>query len=403
MKKVFIRFCVMQGAYWSFQAALPGYLAAYLLNHGMSAGIWGILQAVNLLCCLLGSLFWGPWIDRHRASRKFYLLANLASGALGLLLFFSSGVPALTFLFYPLFGFMVGPIATTLDAWVIATFPDSTDAGPKSRSFATLSYAVVMLAMGQLIVRLGYGVMPIATVLFLSVSIVTALFQPEIQRGTGSETPSEPKEKVEFRRLLDSRVYVLLVLAMLLTGMTAAPINNMKVLVFESVGGDVSFLGWDSFIGCLCQVPFLIFAGKLRRVKAETRLLIGAVSALLYALLITLARTPGMVIAGTIMTNVNFGILFPTMREMTERNVPAALRNTAHSVIDVAYGSLAGMISSVWGGSVMEHAGRSVMGMICVVIGFAAIAMTFVILAVSKKENPRKGSCFTGTAVREKC
>ena len=64
-KAVFARFCMMQGAYWSFQAAMVGYYTAYVISCGMAPSTWGLIMSANLLCSFLGSIFWGRWVDRR--------------------------------------------------------------------------------------------------------------------------------------------------------------------------------------------------------------------------------------------------------------------------------------------------------------------------------------------------
>ena len=368
-RAVFTRFCIMQAAYWSFNAALPSYITAYMLSCGMNASTLGYLLAVYLFCALGGSLFWGRWIDIHHASRRFFLFGNVFACALGILLFIFVRQPVILFIAYPLFGFMSGPIATTLDAWVI-----------------TLGYAFVMLLMGQLIVKIGYQAMPVAALAFMAVNFITALFQPEApftEDGGGASRP-DPKE------LLSSRLYLLLAASVFFTGMCIAPINNLKVLLFENVGGNVSYLGWDNFIGCLIQIPFLMFAGKLRFIRAEKRLLAGSMAAMFYALFVLAAKSPGMIIAGTMMNNISFGLLFPTMREMTERFVHPRLRNTAHSMIDVAYGSFSGMIASSFSGRVLESSGSASMCMICVCMELIAIAIAFFLIFSCTMRKPQR-------------
>lgn len=232
-KAVFARFCVMQGAYWAFQAAMVGYYTAYVIHLGMSPSTWGIILAANLLCSFLGSLFWGRWVDRRQASKRYFLLGNASALLLGSALFFLADVLPAVAVLYPLLGFMAGCIPTTLDAWVIASFPERRDAAGRARSCATLSYAVVMLLTGQLIARLGYAVMPVATVLLLSVSISTALFQPEC-RSLSRQDAQAPAAQP--RQLLKSRRYVLLVASLFFAGMAIAPINSMKAVVLEREG-----------------------------------------------------------------------------------------------------------------------------------------------------------------------
>ena len=391
MKKVFYRFCILQGAYWSFQAAVPGFLSAYILSRGMQASVLGLLLAAGLLAAFLGALFWGRWIDRHQASRRFFLVANVSALVLGLVCYAFAGNPAVLFVVYPIFGFMNGPIATALDAWVLASFPGKAELGPKARSYATGSYAVVMLVVGILVVRAGYWVMPVAGILFLSVSIGTALLQPEVKHADIPSVSESRKERSGIKELLRNGKFILLTAAVLFSGLAMAPINNMKVLVFSSVGGDVSFLGWDSFIGCMIQLPFLVFAFRLRRIRAEQRLILGIVAALGYTLMVAKATSPAMVIMGTALCNVSFGLKYPAMRELTESWVSPGLRNTAHSVIDTAYGSLAGMISSAWSGVVMEQAGTQMMGLLCA--GLAATAAMISLALLVKKQTAIKEIC----------
>ena len=391
MTRRFVKFCIMQAAYWSYFASLPGYITAYMLDRGMTASTLGVLLAANMALAFAGSLIWGRLVDRKQANKRFFICGTAAALALGILIFLFAHKVAVLFVIYPLFGFMMGPLATTLDSWAIAGM-HQVEAGAKSRTFGTLGYAVTMLLSGQIIRRVGYKMMPFMAAGFILIAILTALIQPEVepvQRAAGENIVKEnPK------RLLRSSMYVLLIGVVFFTGMSIAPINNMKVLVFESVGGDVSFLGWDSFIGCLIQSPFLLLAGRMKKIRAEYRLTLGALAALSYVLLVYLAKVPAMVIAGTVMTNISFGLLFPTMREITEQNVPAALRTTAHSLVDVAYGSVAGMIASAWSGTVMQHAGTGAMTRIC--MAFEAVALVFctvIIIIAHKKAVHKAGAC----------
>ena len=384
--RVFVRFCLLQGAYWAFQAAVMGYFTAYILDSGASVQAWGVILALNLLCAFLGTLFWGRWVDRRQASKAYFLLGNVSALVLSCLMYFGAGHMALVAALYPLLGFMTGAIPTVLDAWVIASFPERREAGPRARSCATLSYAIVMLLAGQLILRLGYGIMPVAALLSLGLSIAVALGQPEAKL---SRSTAGVPEKASPRQLLSSRRYVLLVATLFFTGMCIAPINSMKIVVLESVGGDVALLGWDSFIGCVIQAQFLIFSKRLLKVPTGKRLAVGVIAPLCYALLVAVARNPAMIVLGTVMNNVSFGILYPTMREMTEASVPPSLRNTAHSAVDAAYGSFSGMIATFFSGFMLRRAGAAALGFTCAGLQVVAIGCCLLLLGGRGWRKPR--------------
>ena len=109
---------------------------------------------------------------------------------------------------------------------------------------------------------------------------------------------------------------------------------------------------------------------------------------LLYAVLVMIARHPAVVVAGTFMMNAGFGLLLSTMREMTERSVDHALRTTANSITDVAYGSVSGMIASLWSGFVIEGHGKAALGGLSAGLQCLALLIAVVIMIRSRRSTP---------------
>ena len=397
-RRVFLRFCFLQAAYWSFYAALPSYITAYMLMKGMNAATLGILLSVQMGCAFAGSVFWSRYVDRKQANRRFFLIGISSVALLSVLLFLFADRIAVLFVLYPLFGFMNGPIATTLDSWVIAVTHRVED-GAKSRTFGTLGYAVTMLISGIVINRFGYRLMPYIAVGLLAAAGITALLQPEtatVRRKIAAVRES-PKA------LLKAPRYLLLIGVVFFAGLAKGPINNMKVLVFESVGGNVSFLGWDAFIGCLIQSPFLLFVGRLKRIRNDYRLIGGGICAFLYAFLVWIASSPAMIVAGTIFVNISFGLLFPTMREMTEECVSVHLRTTAHGVADAAFGSIASMVATAWSGSMLESAGVNAMCAVCMLLAVVSLFFCGMIVLsrrVSLHQMRLPGNCASASGQR---
>ncbi|MBQ8088239.1 MAG: MFS transporter [Clostridia bacterium] len=377
----FIRFCVLQGAWWSFYAAIPGFLVAYMSDRGLSESITGGILALGLLTTFLGALFWGRFNDRRGGGKLYYIVGNCAALALCAAMLPLAGNAAAMFVLYPLFGFMTGSVATTLDAWVISSMPERRDAVGFSRTFATLGYALVMLLEGQWISRHGYGIMlPVGAALII-LSVCAALRQPETRRVSQRKV----RERGGMGALLGIRNYRLLLLIVFITGLCVAPINNMKAVVIQSVGGDVSLLGVDAFLGCLIQALFMALSGKMRRLPVRLRLCVAVGMPLLYAVLVMLASSPIWVICGTFCNGISYGILFPTMREMTESSVSEDNRNTAHALVDTAYGSLSGMIATATGGALLQGGGTKLLGSVCTGLQLIAFALAGVQAKTAKE------------------
>ena len=76
------------------------------------------------------------------------------------------------------------------------------------------------------------------------------------------------------------------------------------------------------------------------------------------------------------LNNMSFGILYPSMREITRESVPEELFNSASSLIDVCYGQLPGIISLLAAGPLLSVFGIRGLSFACA----AAQAVTLAVL-----------------------
>ena len=134
-------------------------------------------------------------------------------------------------------------------------------------------------------------------------------------------------------------------------------------------------LGIDSFIGVMFQGLFIIISGKFERMPAHLRMVL--MCALLVAELVVtgLAKSPFLIIMGMVFANVSYGIMMPTMRELVTRYVPEHLRNTAHSLSDLIFGSLSAIISLTYSSALIHSLGTKSV----VVIGLCIIAVPMIL------------------------
>lgn len=159
-----------------------------------------------------------------------------------------------------------------------------------------------------------------------------------------------------------------LIVILFLIGLAIAPLNNLKIIILENVGGNVSDIGIDSFIGAMTQVPLLALAGKTHKIPQRIRYLLMSILPLCMLLLTFFAVSPVMIFAGSCLNNIAYGILLPTMRDVTERNVEYRLRNLGHSLAEAVYTSLSGMMSLLYAGAIVDHLGVHAMLSVCIVI-----------------------------------
>lgn len=389
----FVRFCVMQFAFWAYWASFGGYVSALMLSCGLSESKIGLILSFGMVTMMASSLVWGRVVDTLHANKRYYLLGLAATLILSLLCWRYAGNERWMALFYSGMGFFQGALSTTLDAWVMALYPENPNFGAKSRGFGTLGYALSMLLTGQLVQHFGFRMMPVLMVMFTVLSLAVGLTQKEVPqkaRGLGQrkeESGNGGEEKVSPKLLLKNGIYVLLVLGILFTGLAVGPLNNLKALVLDEVGAGVDMIGWDSFIGCMVQVPLMINADRVsRHIRMDARLLLGSLMNVLYVLFVLLAQNAYLIILGTICNNISYAMIFPAMREMVERTVRPQLRNTAHGITDIAYNTLCGVIAASTGGVIMQYYGKGLLCIVCMAMQAAGIALFMALKVRYKKE-----------------
>ena len=368
----FLKFGMLDFLYWAYFASFIGFVTTYFLSSGMNSSMLSLVIAAYMLFAFFGAFFWGGMSDRRQSNKKVFIPELIIMTVLCIAEFYLVKISIwFAVVIHPLVGFMAPPLGTNLDAWMLRSFNHDAGAFGRSRALGSVGYAVSMLVLGQIYNQIGFQLIPFVTgTLFAVILVLAALTE---------EKPYQVMKRREssgnIRDLLKIRPYVFLVITLFLTGLSSAPVNNLKIVILESVGGDVSVLGVDSFIGVMVQAVFIFISGSLRRMPAKLRMLLVTVFATLMLLFVWLAVNPFMVIIGTVMMNVSYGLQLPTMREITEKNVPENLKNTAHSLTDAMFGSFAGVFALLYSGILMDAFGAKFVAFLGVLIMIIPLLM----------------------------
>ncbi|WP_274941846.1 MFS transporter [Chordicoccus furentiruminis] len=335
------RFGILDGLYWAFSAAFFGFIPTYLLACGMPEGVLSLLLAAYMLTSFGGAFFWGRLCDRKETNRRIFLPVFFSATLLSALAFLAAGRSLLlsSFLYLAL-GFLVSSLGTNLDAWMLRSFRHDSAMYGRARGTGSAGYAAAMLVGGQLIRLFGYQM-----ILWMTLTLAAAVFLLALR------TPEEPYSRLpgggsgSLKELFRIRPYLYMLLIVFFCGLAISPVNNLKIVLLRAVGGDVGMLGIDQFLGVMTQALFIFLYGRLSGIRPYVRMLILSCLLLLTMLLTALAHSPLMVIAGTVLSNMAYGFQLPTQRQLTERYVPARMRNTAHSAVDAVYGSFSGILA----------------------------------------------------------
>ncbi len=380
--KLIVKFYCLEVTYWLSFGSFTAYAGAFVLSKGMSSSMLSVMLAGYMFCAFLGQFFWGSLCDRLNTNKKIFRIGNLLLLLLYLCIYFSSNL-TMTILLYAMLGFVQPPLASNLDTWLLKCFRHRPQVYGPARGCASLGFALFMLGFGTLIQQRGFYVMPFAAFFFIMMNLLISSTLPDSPRITSTS-------KMSFKdvgALSKIPRYVFLLVVLFFLGFAISPLNNLKIVLLTRVGGNVSYQGFDSFAACFAQFPFFFLAGKLSRFKVNHRLLLCSILPLLSMVITFFASSPMIVIIGSALTAISYGILLPTTREIVTKNVSSHLQTTGHGVSDAIYGSFSGVVSLTMVGQIIGTVGIKVVLLICMSLQLVVILMIIIKLKKSEFES----------------
>lgn len=388
-----IRFGVIQATYWCSIASFSFFAIAFVRSKGISATFIGVMLAVFMLSAVIGQFFWGAICDKFQSNKRVFLLTNALMLTFTLLFYFSSS-QSLLLITYAFMGFLQAPTAANLDSWILKSASNDFSIYGPIRSAGSLGFAVFVFFYGSLVASSGYWVMPFFHVLFVLLTIITAVSLPE--EKTNMSVSSTAKITVsDIRALFTSSRYLYLLIVLFFVGFSTMSIGQMKILIWENLHASIAYQGFDGFFSGLFQVPFMLFMARLKGINSKVRLTMGVLSCFAMIVIIYFARIPQLVVVGDILGGAGYGLLLPAMREIIVHSTPEKLRTTAQGVGDAVYNSLSGIIGSLLSGVFIDWLGVKAM------ILFLACVYIIPVILVLFQLIPKKQTQDTAQALPE--
>lgn len=389
-KRNLIIFSLMDSLFWAYYSVFAGFLTTYFLQEGMSNSMLSVDMSLYMVFSFIGSFAIGALCDKRRTNRRVFLPFFISTLLLGLACYFlASRSIVLTFILYPLIGFSFTALGASLDTWMLRAFCQDSSLYGKARGIGSAGYAVASLILGQLINRWGFGMIPAATILLGCLDFLLVLFTKEVpfEEITSPKVGESSHEKVDFRQLFTNRPFMVMLVIIFFIGLANTPVTNLKMVFLKNVGGDISVIGLDAFIAVLVQALFIFISGSLSKIPIKTRMFLMSLALFTTMLLIVLAKNPALVILGSVMSNLSYGIMLPTNREIVSRNVPKELNTTANSISDTVYGNFAGILSLMYSGVIMDSMGPRA---VAVLGGIITLPLTLVTLGMAIRSSRQR-------------
>lgn len=369
----FLKYGIMDGLFYAWCASYTGFITSYFLACGLSAASLSSMLAVYMATCFAGALFWGRICDKRKTNRKVFLTSFAAVIVIaGVITAIAPLNIRLAIILYPLMGFMLSSLGSNLDSWMLRSFHKDGTLYGKARAMGSFGYALMALAAGFIINHYGFGMIQIMQIATGVLTLIMAYTLKELPFEEGNQNQ---KNSGSARLLTASPLYMILIVLLFLGGLAVSPVNNMKTVFIQNVGGDVSMLGIDSFIGVTLQAVLIFVSGKFTKIPVKVRLLIMSSALLIDTMLVYFATNPFMVILGSIFWNISFSVMLPTQREIVEKHVDPSVRNIAHNIADAAYNNFSAILALSYSGILINTFGVRMIALVGSAIMLLAVGI----------------------------
>lgn len=329
-----------------------GYFAAFLSGMGYNEEQVGVLYSVMGAVCLVLQPLFGVIFDK---TGRFRLIVSLTF-ALYTLAAFAFAHAASVFLVGILFAAANGVASMLIgfvDNWEkrLGARYDFIDY-PKMRGIGSVIYAVAALGIGYLLDGFGYSLSPYIVLAGSVVAVVAAFF-----------IPNPPVDAVRVRlkeavkHLTKSRDYMLFVLVMFLTMLSAMSTIAYLPFLNAELGGTSVDIGYVYFISTVVEALMMFFTTRLvKRFGVERMLLVGMAGHFLRCVCFALSGSTAMLYLSSLLQAISWGITLPVwviyIYEIVSRDYFAtahllslsAAYSGSHLIGGVIYGQLAAAV-----------------------------------------------------------
>lgn len=367
------RFMAAHFFLWTISASFLSYITSLGLERGMQPADISVMIAAFLLSSFAGQLLWGYVCDKIGSDRKIFLLCGVCAAVLFVITYFAPDNTSFG-IGYVLLGMFYFPMGSILDSWLLKVFSFDRKTYSIAKACDSISNGLWMPVMGVGIARLGHGVMPVAAVGMTGITLALAWGLKDSRDCFSSDTSDKVTVSQAFAIVKHLQMAILLGIT-LLCGLAFVPLNNLKLLLIESLGGDVAFQGIDAFGACLVQFLFFLLAGKMKMKEAGNGLI--AALLLFFAAAFVFLAAPGYVwiLPGSMLFSAGYALLVTVTRSYVGKLVEGKLQTTANSLFDAAYRSLAGVIGMLYSGSLTQAMGAKAMACLAGVYMMAALLL----------------------------
>lgn len=384
-----IKFHILQALFWCANCTLSTYVTAWFLAMGMSSTFISLIIALSMLMAFAGQLFWGRLCDQNALNKEIFIFCLVIAAVLTLAISgrLLEGIRVSVFI-YPILMFFAGPLATDLDSWENRCLENNGKSLGISRGCAAAAYSLFHFFYAKQVVKTEYKIIPKAALLLYGIAILFALCMPSV-KGKSTKIWKEKnfvKKEANVFQLTKNKRYMRILIITFLIGLGTSPISSMKILLYQNVGKDASFLGVDSLFTSGIQIPLFFLGGVMSHYSSNKRLFTGTSILIAASSAIVLAENTTFVLLGNMAIAAAYPFILLAIRGSVMNEIKPELQTLANGICDAIYSSVSGVIAMIYTGIIVEECGIRIL----IVISFLLYLLAGVLILNSLKSVSEK-------------
>ncbi|MGZ4149350.1 MAG: MFS transporter [Actinomycetota bacterium] len=339
-------------------AALLPYFSPLLQSRGLTPDRIGLVLSAMALASVVAAPVWSHEADTRMGTARALVLSTVATAGCALLLMPTGrGIWAIGAIAVLMAA--AGAPGTALgDALALAILgPERADAYGRIRRFASLGWAIAVIAFGALYQAVGlWPVLPLYAVALAIYAIAASRFPSPPGKHVGDEQPTRLGAiGAAFRDSPRLRPFLA---GLLLLSVATSSTDGFVPLRMLGAGGGPFLIGLAAGAAAFIEIPFFTWGSSLgARFGMRNLFLAGVAISIVTLFGYSLSHTPSAVAFFRGLSGAGFGLKYGALVVLTDRLVSRHLRNTGQALMQTAHWSMGPILGPAIGGFVYVNLG----------------------------------------------
>lgn len=378
-----IQYKILQGFYWMLYGLSTAYVTVFLLHHGFSSSIIGVIVAGSNLLAAVGQMFVGTMVDKHEKLtwKNMILLFCLLEAVCLILMMVLSNNHIVNGALFPIFSLLIYfqmPLVNSTFFYYTSR-SEHLDFG-SARGTGSLAYAIMSTVVGLIVVSYGeQAIVPSGMVILIGFTVVVLTmpyYHDELEGAidTSNENTEDTIVSPNSSFIAFTRHYprfMLVILGSILVMAFHNIVHTYLIQVMEAVGGNSATMGTAVSIEALVELPIMFgFFILIKKFSSSTLMVIAGIGFVIKSVCFLLASSVMAIYFTELVQLISFALFASAsvyfandMMEDYDR-----VKGQGYMTASIAIG---GVVGNFLGGFIYDGAGVHVLLLSC--LGFALV------------------------------